>query len=125
MSSIEVFPDGIRFERNAQAGIILQRPAVFDDLMPEQRRRLIQDHEIEIICFQNPCQRLHELQTVSPRLDSSIKVDRYVRIAEGTGLAARPLPEQVGELHPSIFFEEIDYGGQVLHFSIFPIGYPH
>ena len=51
MSRIEVFTNDIRFKRNAPENVILQGPAVFDDLMPEQWRCLIQDYEIEIVLF--------------------------------------------------------------------------
>ena len=112
---IEAFPYDLRLERDAPGSVILQEAAVFDDLVPEQRRRLIEDHEIEIVVLEKFCKFFHQLEPVVPRLDSPVEIDGNVRIAEGSGLAARPRSEQVGELYPFILFKN---EGQVLMVSL-------
>jgi len=102
---IEAFPDDLRLEWDAPGHVIFQDAAVFDDLMPEQRRRLIEDHEIEIIALEDFCKFFHELEPVVPGIDSPVEIDGNVRIAERSGLSARPRSEQVGELYPFVFFK--------------------
>ena len=48
-------------------------------------------------------------------LDSPVEIDGNVRIAEGSGLAARPRSEQISKLYPFILFKN---GGQVLMVSL-------
>jgi hypothetical protein len=112
---IEVFPNSLHLEGDASGGVILQDAAVFDDLVPEQRRRLIEDYEIEIVALHVFCQFFHEFQPVIRRLYPPIEVNGNVRVTERAGLAARSRSEQIGKLYPLIIFK---YWGQVSHFSV-------